>query len=305
MSSTRASRMGTPVLLRTATGAVEEADSAPLTWWSPVSRWDKTWVVPAGATGPSFLAKPSPYQPKILKYVRVSEKRRPSFTDDPTSPFPEVLPVDEDADRSVESLDDTNAMSTQPQTEVDVLSERDMDNDMQVDETGLEEPSGTGGATDDDIDEREQIASTQSIVQENVEVMGPDGDIVTARDVENALSHPLKMSAYHDHYPRHSSPRKESAGSDKARLASPISPHATISPRQHLSPSIPHATHDAAKPTHLTASQPAPGPQSPSMRPRISPLHERADRQLPDPSTAHSQMEGISDAAAPTQHNAQ
>ncbi|KAJ3146063.1 hypothetical protein HDU86_000562 [Geranomyces michiganensis] len=286
MSSTRASRMGTPVLMRAGNSTAEESESsAPTTWWSPVSRWDKAWVVPAGATGPSFLAKPSPYQPKIFKYVRVSEKRRPSFTDDPTSPFPETLPADEDAERAAESLDDTNAMSTQPQTEIDVLSERDMDVDLQVDEqvdeSNMEEPSGTGAATDDDIDEREQIASTQSIVQENVEVLGPDGDIVTAKDVENALSHPLKMSTYHDHYPRHASPRKETA-------ASPNSPHST---HPHLTPSETHVRHEPPKPTLLSVASPSQGPRSPSSQPRVSPVRER-------PPSASTPMEGVSHTAA-------
>ncbi|KAI8919968.1 hypothetical protein DFJ77DRAFT_507308 [Powellomyces hirtus] len=207
MSSTRASRMGTPVLYRTQSSVNNnsvqiEDTSAPTTWWAPVSRWEKQWVVPNGARAPPVLAKPLPYDVKILKYTRVMEKRRPSFVDETGSPE-EASAVDVEQDVEQDPEADEASSSTRAQTaedlEADNPSEQDID--MENDEQNTEDVPPRESASDD-IDEIEQLQSTASIVEENVEILGPDADIVTAMDVDDALSHPMEMTVHHDPKPR-------------------------------------------------------------------------------------------------------
>ncbi|KAI8823344.1 uncharacterized protein EV422DRAFT_350765 [Fimicolochytrium jonesii] len=193
--SGRPSRLGTPAdFSRT-------DETAQLTWWTPVVRWEKKWVTPVGATGPSILPKGLTHEPRILKYVKVSEKRRPSFVDDDEgslSPEPSNAELEQEED---------NAQPATHDLEGDNASEEDLDADA--------DPDGDTGTVEelqrqerpDNVDEMEQLESTQLIVEEAIEMSGAGRDLITAKDVEEALSHPMQSSP-HVRHDRAASPKK-------------------------------------------------------------------------------------------------
>ncbi|KAJ3007983.1 hypothetical protein HKX48_008830 [Thoreauomyces humboldtii] len=198
MSSTRASTPFRPQ----APAPEPEEDPAKIPWWAPVSRWERKWVVPNAAKLAPVLAKPIPYDAKLFKYTRVEERRRPSFKDDSGTPSvagsvvedagpgdaADAIPPSE-APAVTNAADVVKEIGDDVKTDVEVDVEADAQNaGPGVEQLQLQERPG------DDPDAMDQLESTQSIVEENIEMLADTSEIVTAMDVDEALSHPYAMA---------------------------------------------------------------------------------------------------------------
>ncbi|KAJ3185840.1 hypothetical protein HDU85_001209 [Gaertneriomyces sp. JEL0708] len=201
-------------------------------WYAPVTRWEKKWTNPRGTkTGttamvatlgprPGVLPKPSPYEAKIFKYVKVPSKRPVSFDDDEDTYVMEDSQV-----QSVADEEDTNVEQDAEGTLEDAVTESNKEDD------GLAEDSSDAvetvealqqQETADNQDEMEQLEANASIVEENIEMLGP-GNKASPKDIEEALSHPLSMGLPHEHIHKARAPKadKELAAEVAPTVASP------------------------------------------------------------------------------------
>ncbi|KAI9003567.1 hypothetical protein BC832DRAFT_592988 [Gaertneriomyces semiglobifer] len=210
----------------------EEVPQDRRDWYAPVTRWEKRWTNPRGTkTGttamvatlgprPGVLPKPSPYEAKIFKYVKVPSKRPVSFDDDEDTYVMEDSQV-----QSVVDEEDTNVEQDVEGALEDAVTESNKEDD------GLAEDSSDAvetvealqqQETADNQDEMEQLEANASIVEENIEMLGP-GNMASPKDVEEALSHPMSMGLPHEHIHKARTPKpdNEQATEVSPTVASP------------------------------------------------------------------------------------
>ncbi|KAJ3292127.1 hypothetical protein HK104_005551 [Borealophlyctis nickersoniae] len=219
------------------------SDIAAAPWWSPVSRWEKQWVVPAGArfgnglvatlgARPGVIPKPSPYSVEICKWVKTS-KMPPSFDSDPES---DVDEPDEDVPATPPVVADTTVDVLPTTTPVDIP-------DPDTDVPG--QPSEKDAVQDKvEIDGEEStpldVEGTKRIVEEEFELVGKNEEF-TAMDVDEVLSHPSdSVTVGHTSNNNKKSPTKTSP-------TSPVSPAPASTSQQPPTPSA-ESTATAASP---------------------------------------------------------